>query len=602
MTETTDFDSPETNVGFRSRESTDALRVVLCGAEGHGTTTLLERLLAVSRTGSQSGVASSPMPNGPSLTSHTLSIPVSETDERRFTLIDTSAERDASGVAAALDADCALILVDASKGFLPQDQRHRFLFSQLGLKHIVLVLNKMDLAGYGAPVFEGVVETYQALLGPASTPTVIPVSALGGDNVAEISPNTPWYAGPTLIECLGSLDVPPVDPDAPLRMAVRHETESGGFFGHVLAGTARTGDSVRALPFGAVTTISHIRAAAGNGEASGRSDVALGLTGDVDVSETFVLAAADEPCGVADQFEAKLIWTSEAPLVSGRQYGMRLGTAETLCTPSRPKHRIDPFTLERLAAKSLSSNEVGICDLALLRPVAFEPLETNRDLGAFLLLDRQTGERVALGLINFALRRSTNVHIQVLDVDKSARAAIKGHRPGVLWFTGLSGSGKSTISNIVERQLNARGCHTIMLDGDNVRHGLNRDLGFTEADRAENIRRIAEVAKLMADAGLIALVSFISPFAAERRTARDLIGPDQFFEIFVDAPLAVAETRDPKGLYKKARKGEIKNFTGIGSPYEPPDYPDLHLETASVSAEEAAAVVMELLEDRGLLP
>jgi bifunctional enzyme CysN/CysC len=602
MSDTIDFGSAEADLAASGRERGAQSRVVVCGGAGHGRTTLSREILGRGASGAATEASKKPSTSRfPALEGLDLIEHSFDSEGRSCRLIDASeGDPGASRVAAAvLDSNLAILVVDASRGILAEDRHHRFVLSSLGMNRIVLAVNKMDLVDYDPQLFDRIVEDYKAWPGASDTIEIVPVSARAGDNVAAVSSKTPWYSGPTLKRCLAGIESPPDRSGEPLRIAVRPEPEATGgpgrvLSGPVLAGTVRPGDSVRTLPGGVVTRIDRVRGLEG-------ARVALSLRDDVDPSRTWVVTAADAPCSVADQFETRILWTGASSLVSGRQYKMRIGTAETLCTPSRPKYRIDPFSMDRLAAKTLSLNEVGICDVAVESPVAFEPFETSRDLGTFLLFDRMTDEPVAVGVINFALRRSTNVHVQALDVDKGARSAIKGHRPAVLWFTGLSSSGKSTISNLVERGLNSRGCHTVLLDGDNVRHGLNRDLGFTEADRAENIRRIAEVAKLMTDAGLIALVSFISPFAAERRTARELIGADQFLEIFVDAPLSVAESRDPKGLYKKARRGEIKNFTGIGSPYERPAAPDLHLETARLSAEDAAARVMQLLEDRGLL-
>ncbi len=527
-----------------------------------------------------------------------------DTDRRKYIVADCPGHEQYTRNMAtgASTADVAVVLVDARKGLLTQTRRHTFIASLLGIRHVVLAVNKMDLVDYDAAVFEAIVAGYRALAGQLGIGDVqcIPLSALEGDNLSARSPRMPWYAGPSLLDHLDTVVLAEHGVASGLRLPVQwvNRPDSGfrGFAGTLAAGQVRPGDAVVVLPSGRRSTVARVLAADGEAAlARAGQAVTLTLADEIDISRGDVIAAADDPPEVADQFAAHLLWMDDAALLPGRPYWLKLGTRTVAASVSEIKHRVDVNTQERLAAKRLELNEVGYCNLSLDEPVAFAPYAHNRVLGGFILIDRQSNATVAAGTLDFALRRAGNVHWQHLDVDKAARARIKGQAPRVLWFTGLSGAGKSTIANRVEKRLHALGYHTFLLDGDNVRHGLNRDLGFTDEDRVENIRRVAEVARLMADAGLIVLVSFISPFRAERQMARERFEPGEFVEVFVDVPLAVAEARDVKGLYRKARAGQIPNFTGIDSPYEPPLQPELHLRADGDNAQALAAQVLAAL-------
>jgi bifunctional enzyme CysN/CysC len=431
------------------------------------------------------------------------------------------------------------------------------------------------------------------------------MSALRGDNIISLSSNTPWYTGPTLLRYLETVEVDDDTQAGPFRMPIqwvnRPHLDFRGFSGTIVGGVVRPGDAVRALPSGAQSTVARLVTYDGDlEEAVAGQSVTITLDDEIDLSRGDVLCAAQDPAAVADQFEADVVWMHEHEMLPGRPYLMRIGARTVGLTIGHPKYKINVNTLEHCAAKTLALNEVGVCNVSVDRPIAFDPYASNRDMGGFVIIDRLTNNTVGAGMLHFALRRSDNVHWQALDVTKEAHAALKGHRPCVVWFTGLSGAGKSTIANLVERRLHALGVHTALLDGDNIRHGLNRDLGFTEAERVENIRRVAHVAKLMVDAGLIVLVSFISPFRAERQMARELVEDGEFCEVFVDTPLAVAEARDPKGLYRKARQGQLANFTGIDSPYEAPEQPELRIE-ATGTPELAADQVTQQLRQMGII-
>jgi len=528
-----------------------------------------------------------------------------DTDKRKFIVADCPGHEQYTRNMAtgASTADLAVVLVDARKGLLPQTRRHSFIASLLGISRIVLAVNKMDLVGYDQAVFDAIQADYRALatqLGLASV-QAIPMSALEGDNLSTHSARMPWYAGPSLLEHLETVRLPDGDQTIGLRLPVQwvNRPHQGfrGFAGTLSAGHARPGDAVVVLPSGRRSRIARVIGPDGDvQQARAGQAVTLTLEDEIDVSRGDVIAAAGDPPEVADQFAAHLLWLDDAALLPGRPYWLKIGARTVAASVSEIKHRIDVNTQEPLAAKRLALNEVGYCNLALDEPIAFAPYAREPALGAFILIDRQTNATVGAGTLDFALRRAGNVHWQHLDVDNAARARIKGQAPKVLWFTGLSGAGKSTVANLVDRRLHALGYHTFILDGDNVRHGLNRDLGFTDEDRVENIRRVAEVARLMADAGLIVLVSFISPFRAERRMARERFAEGEFVEVFVDVPLAVAEARDVKGLYAKARAGQIPNFTGIDSPYEAPEAPELHLLADGDNAEALARQVLAHLD------
>ena len=531
------------------------------------------------------------------------------TERRKFIVADCPGHEQYTRNMAtgASTADLAVVLVDARKGLLTQTHRHSYIVSLLGIRHVVLAVNKMDLVGYDQSVFDAIVDGYRELAAQLGIPQVqaIPLSALKGDNMIAASTAMPWYAGPTLLDHLEQVNVEQVQVDSassnaafrlPVQWVNRPNQDFRGFAGTVVGGTVALGDEVAVLPSGRRSTVARIVTAdgdlvqAGDGQA-----ITLTLADEVDASRGDVIAAASDPPEVADQFAAHLLWMGDERLLPGRPYLLKLGTQTVGASVTEIKHKVDVNTQEHLAAKHLELNEVAYCNLHLDQPVAFEPYARNRTLGAFILIDRQSNATVAAGTLDFALRRAGNIHWQHMDVDKQARARIKHQQPRCLWFTGLSGAGKSTIANLVEKKLLASGQHTYLLDGDNVRHGLNKDLGFTDEDRVENIRRVAEVAKLMTDAGLIVLVSFISPFRAEREMARALFDEGEFLEVFVDTPLAEAERRDVKGLYAKARRGELRNFTGIDSPYEAPETPELHLMASESSPVELAEQVIRAL-------
>ena len=530
------------------------------------------------------------------------------TDKRKFIVADTPGHEQYTRnmVTGASTADAAVILIDARKGVLTQTRRHSYLVSLLGIRHVVLAINKMDLVDWSQERFDEIVGAYSAFAEKIGikTFTAIPMSALKGDNITEPSAKSPWYAGPPLMRWLEDAPVEDDLREKPFRMPVqwvnRPNLDFRGFSGLIASGVIRPGDKVKALPSGRESTVDRIVTFTGDlPEAVAGQSVTLTLTDEIDVSRGDVLAAAASPPAVADQFEATLIWFDEEAMLPGRPYLLKLGTRTVAVQVGEPKYKVNVNTLEHLAARRLELNEIGVCNLTLDAPIAFDPYAENHDLGGFILIDRISNRTVGAGLLHFALRRSQNIHWQALDVDKAARAASKGQKARVVWLTGLSGAGKSTIANLVEKRLAVEGRHTYLLDGDNVRHGLNKDLGFTDADRVENIRRIAEVGSLMVDAGLIVLVSFISPFRAERQMARDLMGEREFVEVFVDTPISEAERRDVKGLYAKARAGELKNFTGVDSPYEAPENPEIHIDTTKLSAEQAAEQIFAWLEGLG---
>ena len=525
------------------------------------------------------------------------------TDQRSFIVADCPGHEQYTRNMAtgASTADLAVVLVDARKGLLTQTRRHSYIAALFGIRQVVLAVNKMDLVDYSQAVFEEIAAAYRELaatLGIAQV-TAIPLSGLVGDNVVSRSPAMPWYAGPALLEHLNQIDLHQPSPLTPFRMPVqwvcRPSQDFRGFAGQVAAGVVRVGDEVVSASSGRRSQVSSLLlgsepiASAREGQS-----ILLTLEDEIDISRGDVIAAADAPPPVSDQFGAHLLWMGDEALLPGRHYWLKLGTRTVAAQVTEIKYKADVNTQEHIAAKRLLLNEVAACNLSLDQPIAFETYADNRILGSFILIDRQTLATVACGTLDFALRRAANVHWQALDVDQGARAAIKGQAPRCLWFTGLSGSGKSTIANLVEKRLIASGHHTYLLDGDNVRHGLNRDLGFSDEDRVENVRRVAEVAKLMVDAGLIVLVSFISPFRSERRMAREMFAAGEFIEVFVDTPLEVCEQRDDKGLYAKARAGEIPNFTGIDSPYEVPEAAELVLDTTTEPAEKLAQVVVAL--------
>ncbi|MCZ8324309.1 MAG: sulfate adenylyltransferase subunit CysN [Sphingomonadaceae bacterium] len=529
------------------------------------------------------------------------------TEKRKFIVADCPGHEQYTRnmVTGASTADLAVILIDARKGVLVQTRRHSYLCHLLGIRHFVLAVNKLDLVDYSQDRFDEIVADYAGFarsIGIADF-TAIPISGFKGDNITALSANTPWYAGPVLIDHLETVSLDRAEQQAaPLRLPVqwvnRPNLDFRGFAGQIASGTVKPGDAVRVLPSGRTTTVSRVVTLGGDLEqAVAGESVTLTFADEIDCSRGDVIAAADAPPEVADQFETTLVWMDDQPLIPGRGYWLKLGTQSVSATVQPPKYAINVNTLDRLAAKTLDLNAIGVAELSTDKPIVFEPYAQSKVLGGFILIDKLTNRTVAAGMLNFSLRRAQNVHWQPTDITREDHAALKNQKPRVLWFTGLSGSGKSTIANAVEKRLSLMNRHTFLLDGDNVRHGLNKDLGFTEADRIENIRRVGEVAKLMADAGLIVLTAFISPFRAERDMVRAMLPEGEFIEIFVDTPLEVAEARDVKGLYKKARSGALKNFTGVDSPYEAPEHPEIRVNTVEMTVDEAADAII-----RAILP
>ena len=533
------------------------------------------------------------------------------TDKRKFIVADTPGHEQYTRNMAtgASTADVAILMIDARKGILTQTRRHSFITTLLGIRRLVLAVNKMDLVNYSEQVFNDIVDDFYDFADELATDLEvqpIPMSALAGINITERSNETDWYDGPSLMEYLETVPIGDKRLKAPFRMPVqwvnRPNLDFRGFSGQIAAGTVKPGDRIKTLPSGRQSTITRIVTATGDlDEAIAGQSVTLTLADEVDSSRGDVIVSADNPAEVSDQFQVRVLWMSDTPLLPGRRYLLKIGAKTVTATINAPKYGIDINTLNDMPAKTLELNQIGVTTLSLDQAIAFDPYDENREMGGFILIDRQTNDTVGLGLIDFALRRASNIHWQAIDIDRATLAEQKGQKPAVLWFTGLSGSGKSTIANALQKRLFALGKHTFILDGDNVRHGLNRDLGFTDADRVENVRRVSNVARLMSDAGLITLVSFISPFRDERQMARNLMADGEFVEIHIDTPLDVAESRDVKGLYKKARAGEIKNFTGIDSPYEPPLSPELRINTVGQSPEDAAETILDYLKDKGFL-
>jgi len=615
---------------LEEQQSKELLRFITCGSVDDGKSTLIGRLLYDTkqifddqlsaldadskRHGTQGeGIDFALLVDGLSAEREQgITIDVAyrffSSEKRKYIVADTPGHEQYTRnmVTGASTADAAVLLVDARKGVLTQTRRHSYLAQLLGIRHFVLAVTKMDLVDFDQGAFDAIIADYSAFAGQIGIGqwTAIPVSGLGGDNIGARSDRMAWYEGPSLLEWL---DAVPLDEAAdarkPMRMPVqwvnRPDLGFRGFAGQIASGTIVRSQDIRVLPSGRTTRIERIVTADGDLEqAVAGQSVTVTFTHEVDCSRGDVIAAADAPPEAADQFEATLVWMDEAEMIPGRGYWLKLGTQTVTATVQHPKYEINVNTLEHLAAPTLQLNSIGVSTIALDRDIVFEPYAESRELGGFILIDKLTNATVAAGMLHFALRRALNIHRQPLEVSRETHAALKGQKPAVLWFTGLSGSGKSTIANLVEKKLAARGRHTFLLDGDNVRHGLNRDLGFTEADRIENNRRVGEVARLMADAGLVVLTAFISPFRADRDVIRKMLPEGEFIEIFVDTPLGEAERRDPKGLYAKARAGEIANFTGIDSPYEPPEAPEIHLDTMALSAEQAADLIVEELLKR----
>ncbi len=632
MAHQSDLIASDINAYLKAHENKSLLRFITCGSVDDGKSTLIGRLLYESKLIFEdhlSALEAESKKMGTQGEELDLALLVDglaaereqgitidvayrffSTEKRKFIVADTPGHEQYTRNMAtgASTADLAIMMIDARKGVLTQTKRHSFIISMLGVKHVVLAINKMDLVDYSQKVFNDIDEEYREFAASLGLKHIvaIPMSALRGDNIITASDTTDWYQGPTLMQHLETVQVETEEQEKPFRMPVqwvnRPNLDFRGFSGEIVSGRIRPGDRIKVLPSARESQVANIVTYDGElSEACAGQSVTLTLADEIDISRGDMIAEATSPCPVSDQFEARILWMSDQPMLPGRPYLMKIGTRTVTAMPAQPKYKVNVNTLEELAAKQLELNEIGVCNIALDQQIPFDPYDDNRKTGGFILIDRLTNNTVGMGLLNFALRRSANIHWQAMDVDKHARASLKNQKPAILWFTGLSGSGKSTIANLLERKLCGINRHTTSLDGDNVRHGLNRDLGFTDADRVENIRRVAEVSKLMVESGLITLVSFISPFRSERQMARNVVEPDEFIEVFVDTPLDVAEQRDVKGLYKKARAGEIKNFTGIDSPYEPPRAAEIHIDTTRLTAEEAADQIFAYLEERGYL-
>ena len=632
MTRFIEFTGGDVEAYLQSQEQKDLLRFITCGSVDDGKSTLIGKLLYEAKMlfedqltaleadskkmGTQGGNLDFALLVDGLAAEREQGITIDvayrafTTDKRKFIVADTPGHEQYTRNMAtgASTADLAIILIDARKGVLTQTRRHTFISTLLGIRHLVVAVNKMDLMDYRQDVFEKIEADYRAFAKSvgAHEITVIPLSALAGDNVIDRAPNMPWYHGSTL---MAHLETVPVGDDLdeqafrmPVQWVNRPNLDFRGFSGTIVSGTVKPGDAIKVLPSGKTSTVERVVTFGGDLAAgiAGQS-LTVTLKDEIDVSRGDILCAANSPLEVSDQFQVDILWMDEEAMLPGRPYIIKMGTKQVPGTIEGIKYKVNVNTMEHQAAKSLTLNEIGVCNLELDTPVAFASYEENRHLGSFIIIDRFTNNTVGMGLVRFALRRAANIHWQALDVNKASRAAKAGQQPAVLWFTGLSGAGKSTIANLVEKKLHAEGHMTYLLDGDNVRHGLNRDLGFTDADRVENIRRVAEVSKLMVDAGLIVLVSFISPFRSERLMAREMVEKGEFVEIFVDTPLAEAEKRDVKGLYAKARRGEIKHFTGISSAYETPENPELRIDTTNIAADEAAEKIVAYLRDSGKL-
>ncbi|MED5619083.1 sulfate adenylyltransferase subunit CysN [Ideonella sp. BN130291] len=633
MAHVSDLIATDIDQYLRQHETKSLLRFITCGSVDDGKSTLIGRLLYESKMlfedqlaaveadskkwGTQGGeIDFALLVDGLAAEREQgITIDVAyrffSTDKRKFIVADTPGHEQYTRnmITGASTADVAVILIDARKGVLTQTRRHSFLVSLIGIRKVVLAINKMDLMDYSEKVFRTIEDEYREFAKQIGLEdiTAMPLSALRGDNMLAPSDRMPWYHGPTLLGYLETVELDETRLQGgsfrlPVQWVNRPNLDFRGFSGTIASGMVKPGDRIRAQPSGRESTVTRIVTA--NGDlpiAVAGQSITLTLADEIDISRGDVISAAEAPAEVADQFEATIVWMSDEPMLPGRPYLLKLGTRTVSATITEPKYKVNVNTMEHLAAKKLDLNEIGVVNLALDRPVAFDAYNANRDTGGFILIDRMSNNTVGAGMLHFALRRAHNIHLQHVDVDKTARARQKGQRPMVLWFTGLSGAGKSTIANLVEKKLHAMGRHSYLLDGDNVRHGLNKDLGFTEADRVENIRRVAEVARLMVDAGLIVLTAFISPFRSERAMARALLAEGEFVEIFVDTPLEVAETRDVKGLYRKARRGELRNFTGIDSPYEEPENAELRVNTVGCTPEEAADQVIARLREFGLI-
>ena len=633
MAHISDLIATDIDAYLKAHETKSLLRFITCGSVDDGKSTLIGRLLFESkmlfedqlaaleadsrRVGTRGGeIDYALLLDG--LTAEReqgITIDVAyrffSTDKRKFIVADTPGHEQYTRnmVTGASTADLAIILVDARKGLLPQTRRHSYLVGLLGIRHVIVAINKMDLVDYSHEVFARIDGQYRELAAHIGLPAVhaIPISGVRGDNITEPSANTPWYTGAPLMTLLETIEIDETHlQKQPFRMPVqwvnRPHLDFRGFAGTITGGVIRAGDPVVVMPSGRRTTVARIVSADGDlVQAVANQSITLTLADEVDASRGDVIASAEQPAQAADQFEATVVWMSDQPLLRGRNYLLKTGTKTVTATVAPIKHKLNIETMEHVAADQLLLNEIGVVELELDRPIAFDPYRENRDTGGFILIDRLSNNTIGAGMLHFALHRSHNVKWQALAIDKQARATRNNQKPSCLWFTGLSGAGKSSIADLVEKQLHALGHRTYVLDGDNVRHGLCKDLGFGDADRVENIRRVSEVVKLMVDAGLIVLTAFISPFRSERQSARALLQEGEFIEVFVDTPLSVAEQRDVKGLYAKARAGEIRNFTGIDSPYEPPEDPEIRIDTTACTLEQAAALVIAQLRARGVL-
>jgi bifunctional enzyme CysN/CysC len=586
------------------------LRLIMCGGADDGRSTLIGRLLHESKMVENQSAVDGLFAEREQGRTIDVAPRYFSTGTRKFIVADTPGGGHDTRhiVTGASTADLAVILVDGLKGLSTETRRHSYLVSLHGIRQVVAV-NKMDLVDYSEEVFRDIEGKYRAFAKELGLDdiTAMPLSALRGDNMLVHSEMTPWYGGPTLLAFLESVELDETRRQKevfrmPVQWVNRPDLDFRGFSGTIASGMVKPGDAIRAQPSGRESRIARIVTASGDlSLAVAGQSITLTLADEIDIARGDVISAATAPAEVADQFECTVVWMAEEPMLPGRAYLLKIGALSLSATLAEPKYRINVNTLEHLAAKRLDLNEIGVCNVAMERPVPFDPYASNRDTGGFILIDRMSNHKVGAGMIHFALRRSHNIHVQPVDVNKAARAAQKHQRPAVLWFTGLSGAGKSSIANLVDKKLHALSRHTYLLDGDNVRHGLCRDLGFTEADRIENIRRVAETAKLMVDAGLVVLTAFISPFRAERTMARELFAEGEFVEIHIDTPLEVAEQRDVKGLYAKARRGELANFTGIDSPYEAPEAPELRIDTVTSTVDAAADRVIVRMRELGLI-
>ena len=627
MVHVSDLISEDIESYLAAHEQKELLRFITCGSVDDGKSTLIGRMLYEShmlfddqlaaleadskKVGTQEGeIDFALLVDGLAAEREQgITIDVAyrffSTDKRKYIVADTPGHEEYTRNMAtgASTADVAIILVDASQGVLTQTRRHSFIVSMVGVKRIILAVNKLDLVDYSEEVFDQIKQDYHKFANDALSIeeiTAIPISALKGDNIVGPSINTPWYDGHSVMEYLETVEVAAGAQSRPFRMPVqwvnRPNREFRGFTGLIGSGLISIGDKIRVLPTGTQSTIARIVTYDGDLELAGAGrSITLTLTDEIDISRGDIIASADSPCSTADQFQARILWMDDSAMAPGRQYMFKSNSQTTSMTLGKLKHRIDVNTLEELPAKELDMNEIGVCNISLSSRIAFDPYNSDPVMGGFVIVDRMTNNTVGMGLIDYALRRSDNIHWQSMDVTKQSRAEQKGQRPRLVWFTGLSGSGKSSIANILEKKLQAMGRHTITLDGDNIRHGLNRDLGFTKVDRVENIRRVGETSKLMVEAGLICISSFISPFASERDTIREMLAEGEFVEVFVDTPLEVCEERDVKGLYAKARAGDLPNFTGISSPFEAPQNPEVRIDTTQMSAEEAAEKIIDYL-------